>query len=208
MTNDNFIKSQYACWYQRIYMTVTKTSETILSEVDLITQCQNELPYNTTSYEILVKQYRHIIFAYCLRMTSNPDDADEITQDVFVKVFQHITSFAGRSSFKTWLFSIAHNQCMTHFGKAKRWRENNDSYAAEQSLDTQEQTIGVDENQLITQVLMKMSDLEREILTLRHVNDFSFQEAADTLAISLSAAKMRYSRASNHFREIYQQLSD
>ncbi|MFO0683310.1 MAG: sigma-70 family RNA polymerase sigma factor [Sandaracinus sp.] len=74
------------------------------------------------AFEALVKRYRHRIFALALHMTGSPSDADDITQDAFVRAFKNIHRFEGRSEFFTWLYRIALNRALNVRRDNKRRR--------------------------------------------------------------------------------------
>ncbi len=74
------------------------------------------------AFEMLVKRYRHRIFALALHMTGSPSDADDITQDAFVRAFKNIHRFEGRSEFFTWLYRIALNRALNVRRDNKRRR--------------------------------------------------------------------------------------
>ena len=67
----------------------------------------------------LVKRYEKNLYNYALRMVSNPDDAMDLMQDVFVAVFRNLASFRGESPFKGWMFKIAHYRCIEFYRKKK-----------------------------------------------------------------------------------------
>ena len=84
---------------------VDATTETRAREAEqLVEAARNGDP---RAFEMLVKRYRHRIFALALHMTGSPSDADDITQDAFVRAFKNIHRFEGRSEFFTWLYRIA-----------------------------------------------------------------------------------------------------
>lgn len=74
------------------------------------------------AFEALVKRYRHRIFALALHMTGSPSDADDITQDAFVRAFRNVHRFEGRSEFFTWLYRIALNRALNQRRDEKRRR--------------------------------------------------------------------------------------
>ena len=74
------------------------------------------------AFDALVKRYRHRIFALALHMTGSPSDADDITQDAFVRAFRNIDRFEGRSEFFTWLYRIALNRALNVRRDNKRRR--------------------------------------------------------------------------------------
>lgn len=152
-----------------------------------------ELPYRTAAYEQLMKKYERMMFGVCFRMLNNRADAEDICQDVMVKVFNTLTGFERRSTFKTWLMKITTNACLSHISKNKRRREIRDQWADELTPDGTTSIKTADRD--VATLLATIKPQEREVLTLRYLADMSLAEIAEACGISLSAAKMRLYRA-------------
>ncbi|MBK7099695.1 MAG: RNA polymerase sigma factor [Sphingobacteriales bacterium] len=71
---------------------------------------KNILEGNNADYKLLIEKFQNQIFRVAIGFVHNKEDAEEITQDVFVKAFRNLSSFSGKSSFSTWLYRIAVNQ--------------------------------------------------------------------------------------------------
>lgn len=80
---------------------------------------QRILRGETTLYEHFLNTYGQQVFILVARIVSNQEDAEELTQDVFLKAFQHLSSFKGTSSFSTWIYSIAYNTAISSARKKK-----------------------------------------------------------------------------------------
>ncbi len=138
-----------------------------------------------------MRRHDKLMFSICLRLVGNRQDAEDITQDVMLKLFSKLGSFEGRSSFKTWLVHVTRNACKDWLKKKAISKHYADALARE----PQEQSrIEYDEDRLIG-LLKELSPADREILTLRFVADFSLAEIAETTDLGLSATKMRLYRA-------------
>ena len=80
---------------------------------------QRILRGETALYEHFLNTYGQQVFILVARIVSNQEDAEELTQDVFLKAFQHLSSFKGTSSFSTWIYSIAYNTAISSARKKK-----------------------------------------------------------------------------------------
>ena len=80
---------------------------------------QRILRGETALYEHFLNTYGQQVFILVARIVSNQEDAEELTQDVFLKAFQHLSSFKGTSSFSTWIYSIAYNTAISNARKKK-----------------------------------------------------------------------------------------
>ncbi len=169
-----------------------------MDDAELVTLAQKELPYGMRAYEELVRRHEAVLYAVCVRLLGTKEDAEDVSQDVMLKVFSSIQRFEGKSSFKTWLLRIANNACIDRLKKkavADRYNESlrHESLAyAEPNHD--------DDHAL--QLLRQVSEDERQVLVLRFVADLSLQEIANSLDLSLSATKMRLYRATEKLRSL------
>ena len=88
-----------------------------MDDTELVQRAQRELPYGMRAYEELVRRHEGTLYAVCLRLVGNRQDAEDVSQDVMLKVYAKIGRFEGRSSFKTWLLRIATNACTDRLKK-------------------------------------------------------------------------------------------
>ncbi len=161
------------------------------------------------AFEELVARYQKKVVTNCRFLSRSVDDAQDLAQEVFVKIFFALPRFERRSSFNTWVQRIKANHCMNFLKKqAGKVFVSVDDPDLEGNPET---TLSVDatyssameERQQITEVLDSMSDTLRVPLLLRDMDGFSYQEIADTLGVGLSAVKMRIKRARTEFRELH-----
>jgi len=90
-----------------------------MSDSELI---QSILAGNTKDFSTLVERHQKLVFNTCMGFVHDADEANDLTQDIFVNVFQKLSAFRGESSFPTWLYRISVNACLTHLReKKKRW---------------------------------------------------------------------------------------
>ena len=177
-------------------------------DAELIARCKEELPYNTDAYYKLLKKYEGMVYSTCYRMLGDPQEAEEACQDAFLRVFHKLYQFEGRSTFKTWLFRIVYNFCMTRRRKLATKRERKNTVGDElirRTEETHRDALGpeTDNSEYVHLALEKMREEEREVITLRFISDLSLEEMAEVLNLKLSATKMRLYRAMDRFKEIY-----
>ena len=177
-------------------------------DADLIERCRAELPHKTEAYYELLQKYEKMVYVTCYRMLGNQQEAEEACQDSFLRVFHKLYQFEGRSTFKTWLFRIVFNFCMTRRRKLATKRERDHVIGDELHRKTKEiyreaSGPGSSDKEYVYQALNRMKDEEREIITLRFISDLSLEEMAGVLELKLSATKMRLYRAMDRFKGIY-----
>jgi RNA polymerase sigma-70 factor, ECF subfamily len=161
------------------------------------------------AFERLVSRYQKRVIANCRYITRDPNNAEDLAQEVLVKAFFELRSFDGSSSFATWLQRIKINHCLVHVkGNADPSYVGIDEREVEEFRQLQvqaatEDLTGTISNKLISAVLDSMSSTLRIPLVLCDMDELSYEEVAGFLGIGLSAAKMRIKRAREEFRERY-----
>ncbi len=93
-----------------------------LSDEELVERAHSELFHVTRAYEELMRRYQRTLFNVCARYLGNDRDADDVCQEVMLKVLYGLKNFEGKSKFKTWLYSITYNECITQYRKERRKR--------------------------------------------------------------------------------------
>lgn len=162
----------------------------------------------------LLKRFAPRVYAVALRMTGDPDEAEDVLQETFINACKHIQEFEGRSALSTWLHRIATNTALMHLRKPTH---------DELSLDEPIETLDGDDiprqivawtyrpadhlmdgetRQMIEQALAQLPETLRSVFILREIEGYSTEETADMLGIGLSAAKVRLHRARLRLREL------
>lgn len=195
----------------------------MLSDEELVMRCKAELPGNTRSYEILVQRHMNRVYSIVYRIVCDREEAEDLCQEVFIKVYNGLKKFEQQASFSSWLYRIATNCALDALEKKKRQpgrfargsagqvpREE-----AEQLLNRASEQAGPEESALrselrecINKVLRKLDREQARLLLLRDFNDQSYDEIATMLNIGLSAVKMRIHRARLAFQEVFQNLCE
>ena len=184
-------------------------TERLRMDEELIHLCQERLPGDPRPFRDLVARYRDQVINIAYRFLSDPHDAEDVAQEVFLKVYRGLPDFRAESSFSTWLYTITVNTC-----KNKLRRRSRRPSLLEPDLESLgillptvpsvEQVVIVHEQRdAIQDTLDRLNETDREALILRDVQGLSYQEITAVLGIGLSAAKMRVRRARLAFQERY-----
>ena len=178
------------------------------ADAELIARCKAQLPHNTDAYLELLKKYEGMVFNTCYRMLGDKLEAEEATQDAFLRIYHKLHQFEGRSTFKTWMFRIVYNFCMTRRKKLATKREREETVGDELIARTDlihREAMGpdADNSEYVHLALNELRDEEREVITLRFITDLSLEEMSEVLGLKLSATKMRLYRAMEKFKEVY-----
>lgn len=168
------------------------------------------------AFEQLVLKYQTAVYNLCLRMTGDPEDAADMTQESFLKAWRNLESFQGNSAFSTWLYRLASNTCLDHLRSVKRKPQLSlvmeDEDGETQALDVpdsapspEEQVIALDEQSRLNDALQALDEDQRQILILRAVNGLSYTEIAEALHLKEGTVKSRLARAREQLRKKLQQ---
>jgi len=171
----------------------------MLSDGALCERAATELPYVTTAFEALVRRHQSNLFRFCRRMLRDPDRAEDATQDTLIRAYHALSHFEGRADFKTWLFTIARNVCLTRIKRAAVESQLRESHVRDQELARRVEPSSACAPDM-DELLASMTVEDREILSLRFIAGLSLQEIADSHALTLTAAKMRLYRAIGQLR--------
>jgi RNA polymerase sigma-70 factor, ECF subfamily len=179
----------------------------------LLQQAREAPDGDLRAFEKLVLRHQRRVVANCRYITRDANNAEDLAQEVLVKAFFGLRGFEGRSTFGSWLKRIKINHCLNYLKK-----QAGRSYVGVEERDVEEfdqlkvhataeqQAGAISDRQLISQVLDSMSNTLRIPLLLCDMDEFSYEEVAESLRISLSAAKMRIKRAREEFRERYEKM--
>ncbi|MEL6110500.1 MAG: sigma-70 family RNA polymerase sigma factor [Planctomycetota bacterium] len=149
----------------------------------------------------LVRQNQDRLFASMMQITGSPEESEEVTQEAFIRAFVKLDTFQRNSQFFTWLYRIAFNSALTRRRK-KRARVSLDQVRDDNGLEVSSSFEGVDEPmlrdervKLVRSAIGTLTEEHRHILTLREMDDFSYEEIAEVLEISIGTVRSRLSRA-------------
>lgn len=178
-----------------------------LSDEELVKLCQDQLPHDLEAYREIVKRYEGLVYNICMKFLGSPEDAEEVAQDSLLQVFRKIHQFQGKSAFKTWLYKIVQNYCRNRISKIIRKREVQEAYEEHAKEDIAAGTVdgsnASEKSAHIQEALNKLKPKEKEIIIYKFISGMTLQEISEVTGIGVSAAKMRYYRALDAFKEAY-----
>ncbi|MBS0661794.1 MAG: sigma-70 family RNA polymerase sigma factor [Verrucomicrobia bacterium] len=156
------------------------------------------------AFDQLVTKYRNRVYAVVYNLTSNREDAADLTQDAFIKSFQSINRFQGQSTFFTWLYRIAVNSTLTHLRK-NRLRTffsfekiNEDDKVSSEVINALTDESGADREtfarelqEKLNEAMQKLSIPHRTVITLFEIDGLSHQEIAEIMNCSVGTVRSR-----------------
>jgi RNA polymerase sigma-W factor len=158
------------------------------------------------AYDELTLMYKDIVFKIIHRMVHNHQEAEDLTQEAFIKAYNSITSFNEEYAFSTWLFKIATNNCIDYFRKRKlkthsmdetiRYKDDeiHQEYA-DPDPDVEKEIIADEKSKMIRKAIDELPDKYRLVIKMRHQEERSYEEIAEILDLPLGTVKARIFRA-------------
>ncbi|HZI54716.1 MAG TPA: sigma-70 family RNA polymerase sigma factor [Chitinophagaceae bacterium] len=159
------------------------------------------------AYAGLVTRYQNYVFTLALRFTKNREDAEEVSQDIFVKAYRALADFRGGSKFSTWLYTIVNNTCIT-FLRKKRLEvhslDNEKVFEVADSMDSGMRANQVEQKSrlaMVNNAITMLNPDDAEVLTLFYKGEQTLEEIARILGIEANTAKVRLHRARTRLKE-------
>jgi RNA polymerase sigma-70 factor (ECF subfamily) len=154
---------------------------------------------HTNAFSTLVDRYKDLVFSLALRMVKNKEEAEEVSQDTFVKVFKSLRQFKGDSKFSTWIYKVTYNTCLDRLKKHKREQQVDsiDEFNAKQikSMDNVLDAMEAEERKRAIQDCIKLlpSD-DAFLLTLFYFEEQSLEEIATVVNLTENNVKVKLFR--------------
>lgn len=162
---------------------------------------------NTALYAELVERYRNFVFTIVLRYINSREDAEEVSQDIFVKAYRSLADFKGASKFSTWLYTIVTTTCITFLRKKKlevQSLDNEEVFAAADNIDS-----GMSANQIeqktrvamVNEAIKMLSPDDAQVITLFYKGEQTLDEIAQIMGKEPNAVKVQLHRARTRLKE-------
>jgi RNA polymerase sigma-70 factor (ECF subfamily) len=164
----------------------------------LIQRC---LQNDQRAWDEIVRTYRRKVFNVAYKFVGRHDEAEDLTQDIFLKVFRSLDTFDRRANFQTWLISVSRNLCIDHYRSVRKERET-----ISREIDSRELSPAADDPSpmaaleqrdrvaLLRQALATLPEGLRTAVMLRDIHELSYQEIAGRLRLPEGTVKSRINR--------------
>ena len=162
---------------------------------------------DNSAFDELVKKYQDKIYGQCYHFTYDAGDALDLTQDIFIRVFQSLGNFKGQSSFYTWLFRIVHNTCIDYIRHKKAALDAENIYSeyvsgkAEQSSPIKLAEAKELEDE-VSKAMNMLSTREKSAIILRYYEDLDYKSISEILGCRIGTVKANISKGMRMLRNI------
>lgn len=170
----------------------------------------NILEGNTPAFAKLVDQYKDLVYTLAVRMLKNREEAEEVSQNVFIKIFKSLSSFKGDSKLSTWVYRVTYNSCLDQLKKNKKHLMDvpidEYNYNKIDSIDNAlEGLIKEERVQLIRNCVNKLPEESSAIITLFYFDELSLDEISGITGIESNTVKVKLFRARKKLAKIMEQ---
>ena len=153
------------------------------------------------AWDLIVRQYWRKVFNVAYKFVGKHDEAEDLTQDIFLKIFRSLDTFDRRANFQTWLISVSRNLCIDHYRSVRKERETIDRGVDASELSPAAPEPGPiaaleqrDRVVLLRQAMAALPETLRPAVLLRDIQELSYQEIADKLRLPEGTVKSRINR--------------
>jgi RNA polymerase sigma-70 factor (ECF subfamily) len=166
---------------------------------------------NVSAFSVLIERYQDMVYSLALKLLKNTEDAEEMAQDTFIKAYQKLDMYEGKSKFSTWLYSITYNACISELRKRRiqfssleeqRFSDQDEmkihSYFSENKKEDQEKYLNL--------ALSKLPEDDQVLVTLYYYENQSMDDISMITGLTVSNIKVKIHRARKKMYELLNEL--
>jgi RNA polymerase sigma-70 factor, ECF subfamily len=171
----------------------------IMTDEDLVKECVSG---SSVAQKKFYDMFARKMMGVCLRYTNNYEEAQDVLQDAFVKIYNKLPDFQSKGSLEGWVRRIMVNTALDAYRKAKKHQSNVDVDTVGYMLDSEDYTIESINAQDLLKIIQSIPEGYRVVFNLFAIEGYSHKEIADRLGVTESTSKSQYSRAKKMLRKI------
>lgn len=165
-----------------------------VEDSEILSKFQDEKTRNE-AFNLLLKKYQQKIYWHIRRMVVDHDDADDLVQDVFIKVWKNLLGFRNDAQLYTWMYRIASNECITFLNKKKQKNNvplDDVAYELAKSLADSSYFNGDQAQRKLQEALLTLPEKQRLVFNMKYYDDMKYEEISDVLGTSVGALKASF----------------
>lgn len=161
---------------------------------EILSKFQQEKTRNE-AFNLLLKKYQQKIYWHVRRMVINHDDADDLVQEIFVKIWKNLLGFRNDAQLYTWMYRIATNECITFLNR-KKLKNNipfdDVSYQLSETLTESSYFDGDKAQRKLQQAILTLPDKQRLVFNMKYFDEMKYEEMSEVLGTSVGALKSSF----------------
>ena len=168
------------------------------------------------AFDEVYSRFAALVYNLCLRMSGSPEEAEDLTQEIFLRIHRNLGRFNGKSSLKTWIYRITLNYCRSKLSvKKHRYptaplaeeTEEGGVHLTDQARGPEERALAHDAARHVTLALRQVKPKFREAVVLRDIEGMSYDEIADILGVRIGTVRSRIARGRDRLRIILEKTA-
>lgn len=174
------------------------------SDLDLATRHRYGDPQ---AFEEVYSRFAQMVFNLAYRMSGRADEAEDLTQEIFLRIHRHLARFNGRSTLKTWVYRVTLNHCRSKLGRRRYptqpLAEENDGEGArliDERRGPEDNALAQDASRRVSLALRQVKPVFREAVVLRDLQGLSYDEIAEILKVRIGTVRSRIARGRDRLR--------
>jgi RNA polymerase sigma-70 factor (ECF subfamily) len=173
-------------------------------DIDLVERYRSG---DLNAFDEVYERFGEMVYNLALRLSGNREEAADLTQEIFLRVYRHLGGFGGRSTLKTWIFRVALNHCRDRLSRYSpatlpiddRAEESGPVFA-DPARSPEEMALAADEGRRVTEGLSLLPQVFREAVVLRDLEGLSYEEIAEVLGVRVGTVRSRIARGRDQLR--------
>lgn len=161
------------------------------------------------AFDEVYERFGEMVYNLALRLSGNREEAADLTQEIFLRIYRHLGSFGGRSTLKTWIFRVALNHCrdrLSRFSPAilpiEEGMEDGGTTLADPARSPEEMALAADDGRRVSAGLSLLPQVFREAVVLRDLEGLSYDEIAEVLGVRVGTVRSRIARGRDQLRSL------
>jgi RNA polymerase sigma-70 factor (ECF subfamily) len=166
------------------------------------------------AFDEVYDRFGDMVYNLAARMSGSREEAADLTQEIFLRIYRHLGSFGGRSTLKTWVFRIAINHCRDrlsrHFPSMKSIDDDVEDGGvpiADPGRGPEELALAADEGRRVSEGLARIPPVFREAVVLRDLEGLSYEEIAEVLGVRVGTVRSRIARGRDQLRALLERTT-
>jgi RNA polymerase sigma-70 factor (ECF subfamily) len=166
------------------------------------------------AFDEVYGRFGEMVYNLAVRLSGSRDDAADLTQEIFLRIYRHLGSFGGRSTLKTWVFRVAVNHCRDRLSRHVPPMQSIDDGVeeggvaiADPARGPEELAVAADQGRRVAQGLARLPQVFREAVVLRDLEGLSYEEIAEVLGVRVGTVRSRIARGREHLRLLLEEAS-
>jgi RNA polymerase sigma-70 factor (ECF subfamily) len=165
-----------------------------------------------SAFDELYQRFSPMVYHLALRLSGDAEEASDLTQDVFLRVYRHLEGFRGRSTLRTWIYRVALNQCRTRLARRRPLTQGlaeegveGGAPLADPGRGPEELALAHDAGRRVAQALAALPLVFREAVVLRDLEDLAYEEIAAVLGVRIGTVRSRIARGREQLRQLLEE---